>query len=214
MGIEIVSPITQLGAPAQAGDAPRFDGAEWVPKAEISADEALYGDVMAAFPRSRINSQGSLPEDSVTVLTTAAEKSFQATRLRFALFGLASGVATWQASIRDATNPMSHVLLSDVTVTPADLTGAGDTLRDLPLAQPVDIVAGRRYSLILHFDGGTFTGEPTFGIATLHNGAFVNRPGGIPLSVIRLGAATPTAAPYAIDGTWNPVSSMVWWALR
>lgn len=208
--------VGQLGGAVPAlGDRLRWNGTEWVPEPFIDSDEALYGDVMASISRRRINGSGSLPEDSVTVLTTAAEKSFQATRLRFALFGLAAGAATWQASIRDATNPNSHVLLSNVTATPADLTtSSGDPLRDLPLAQPIDVVAGRRYSLILHFDGGAFTAEPSFGIASLFNGPFVNRPSGIPLNVIRIGAPTPGAGPYAIDGTWNAVGSSVWWALR
>jgi hypothetical protein len=180
----------------------------------IDSDEALYGDVMASISRRRINGAGSLPQDCTTVLTTAAEKSFQATRLRFALFGVGAGTANWSASIRDATNPLSHVLLSNVTTAPADLTSAGDTLRDLPLAQPIDIVAGRRYSWILHFPNNAFTTDPEFGLASLYNGAFVNRPSGVPLNVFRIGAAAPGAGPYAIDGTWNPIGSSVWWALR
>jgi hypothetical protein len=215
-GVKIVAPLEQIGGVAPSvGDHLRWGGAGWVPESEVDADEVIYGDVMPAFPRRQVNGSGSLPEDSVTVLTQAAVKTFTATRLRFALFGLASGAATWQASIRDATNPLSHVLLSNVTATPADLTDAtGDPLRDLPLAQPVDIVAGRRYSLLLHFDGGAFTGEPSFGIGSLFNGPFVNRPSGVPINVIRIGAAAPGAGPYAIDGTWNAVGSSVWWALR
>jgi len=214
--VRYVGRVGQLGGAAPSlGDKIRWDGTEWVPERTIDNDEAIYGDVMTAFSRRHINGAGSLPEDSTTVLTTAAEKSFQATRLRLALFGVASGTANWQASIRDATNPNSHVLLSDVTVTPADLTGStGDALRDLPLAQPIDVVAGRRYSLVLHFPDLAFTGEPAFGTQSLHDPNFVNRPLGVPINVIKMGAGAPGAGPLAIDGTWNRVGSMVWWALR
>lgn len=221
----MAGPLVDVDGPAADGDTLRYDGTakRWRRNPPVTigstdtqdSDDAFFGDILSPCRRTQCSSTFSFGTGGWWQLAAIATRTARVTRLR--LWVSSAGVTLTPATaipiqIRDATNNAAQPVLATVAMTAGGWTPIG--MKELSLSVPIDLVAGKRYSLWFLIATGAVTVLPTWlspPAVSAGGTGFLLPTWAHLMGGLKVG--TPGAPPAGVDSSWTLLNQRPWWAL-